>query len=229
MTQPRTRGGFTPVANELLDAVLQFGFSKRQLVVMLAIIRKTYGYNKAEDDMTVTQLAELAGLARQNASTALRELVDRIGAVDRRKGRYGYVLSIHAETQDWHRDDSARCASNPEAGRLDAKRRSSRGDAHNRQPQNTASKDRDIYPPQGLPDCVPCDAWADYVQHRRQIRKPLTEAAARRAANTLLRLHGEGQSVRQVIDKSIECGWTGLFGFKHQTGQAAGSVWGDAI
>jgi hypothetical protein len=52
-------------------------------------------------------------------------------------------------------------------------------------------------------------AWGAYVQHRREINKPLTSTAE---ARTLRRLAGVGeQEAIARIDLSIESGWQGLF------------------
>lgn len=38
--------GFTRVANELLDAVMASGLSETEMCIVLAVWRKTYGFNK---------------------------------------------------------------------------------------------------------------------------------------------------------------------------------------
>ncbi|MGI9335760.1 MAG: DUF1376 domain-containing protein [Gammaproteobacteria bacterium] len=60
-----------------------------------------------------------------------------------------------------------------------------------------------------LPEGVSVDAWREWVHHRRELRKPLTERAARMALNTLERL--EDELPEAVIARSIQAGWTGLF------------------
>ncbi|BDY94197.1 hypothetical protein MUTS15_28540 [Escherichia coli] len=38
--------GYTRIANELLEAVMLAGLTQHQLLVFLAVMRKTYGFNK---------------------------------------------------------------------------------------------------------------------------------------------------------------------------------------
>ena len=49
-----TEDGFMRVANEITDSLLMADLTVRQLKVMLAIMRKTYGFNKPMDRLTNT-------------------------------------------------------------------------------------------------------------------------------------------------------------------------------
>ncbi len=52
-------------------------------------------------------------------------------------------------------------------------------------------------------------AWTEWIAHRKDIKKPLTERSAKMQAKRLSEL-----SITEAvatIEKSIECGWTGLF------------------
>lgn len=62
MASPQTENGYTRIANELLEAVTRTELTGPQMRVMLAIVRKTYGFNKTCDDIPVSQLAGLTGL-----------------------------------------------------------------------------------------------------------------------------------------------------------------------
>lgn len=46
--------GYTRIANELLEAVMAADLTARQLKVVLAVIRKTYGFGKKFDRITNT-------------------------------------------------------------------------------------------------------------------------------------------------------------------------------
>ena len=72
--KPEVDDGHTKIANELLDAVIGHEFSKRQLKIILFIMRKTYGWNKSEDDISRSQIMEATGLLNPHITTALQEL-----------------------------------------------------------------------------------------------------------------------------------------------------------
>ena len=61
LASPQTEHGFTRLADELLDALIRYPFTKRQYKVVLAVIRKTYGFQKQVDDLTAPQLAAMTG------------------------------------------------------------------------------------------------------------------------------------------------------------------------
>ncbi|MEB8201640.1 replication protein [Escherichia coli] len=67
--------GYTRFANELLEAIASADLTARQLKVMLAYVRKTYGFNKKTDRIADEQIAQLTGLSRQNVNKAKKELI----------------------------------------------------------------------------------------------------------------------------------------------------------
>ena len=92
--------GYTRIANELLDALLAADLTKHQYKVALAIVRKTYGFNKPFDRITNSQIAELTNLPETRVSTAKNQLLDmRIIATEGRKIGPNKVLS------DWEKPE----------------------------------------------------------------------------------------------------------------------------
>ena len=55
-------------------------------------------------------------------------------------------------------------------------------------------------------------AWAEFQQHRKTIRKPVTELAARKLQNLLLQYDTNTQQA--MVDQSIASRWTGIFPLK---------------
>jgi len=60
-----------------------------------------------------------------------------------------------------------------------------------------------------VPDFINLDAWNEFEQHRKDIKKPLTDLARRKLFSKLKNL-SPGQQA-EVMDHSITCGYTGLF------------------
>lgn len=68
------------------------------------------------------------------------------------------------------------------------------------------------------PDWLDVEAWAEYRQHRVEIKKPLTPLAESKMMKKLYQIISEvNVSQQQVIDQSIEYGWVGLFPVKEMT------------
>ncbi len=70
-----TEDGFMRVANEITDSLLMADLTVRQLKVMLAIMRKTYGFNKPMDRLTNTQIAAMTGIHHTHVCAAKRQLI----------------------------------------------------------------------------------------------------------------------------------------------------------
>jgi len=69
--------GFTRIANEILDELCKIKLTSYQTRVLLYIFRKTYGYNKKEDWISVNQIAEATGIRQTHVSRAKKELLFR--------------------------------------------------------------------------------------------------------------------------------------------------------
>ncbi len=98
---PQLEDGFVRIANELYDAILAAPLSKRELLIVLAVIRKTYGFGKKYDDLTMTQLAELTGLTRAHCSETVRALGQK-NVILIRDGEHGKVLALSKNYRNWN-------------------------------------------------------------------------------------------------------------------------------
>jgi phage replication O-like protein O len=110
---PQLEDGQVRLANELYDVILAFGFSGRELKVLLAIIRKTYGFSKKVDDVAASQISEMCGVSRQHVTTALNALALR-NVIVKRPGRFGSILGIQKNHKRWIPDAQSPPALNPE-------------------------------------------------------------------------------------------------------------------
>lgn len=98
---PQLEDGHLKIANELFEAIMAFPFKQTTLRVLLAVLRKTYGYGKKEDDLSASQLGQLLGdMKRQHITTALNELA-AMQVITKRAGRYGSLVGINKDYSRW--------------------------------------------------------------------------------------------------------------------------------
>lgn len=97
---PQLENGYTRLANELMDALISAGLTARQWAVLMAVIRKTYGFNKKSDDIGLSQLAEMTGIAKAHVSVAIRDLVGR-RILSREAGKFGHHIGVNKRYQTW--------------------------------------------------------------------------------------------------------------------------------
>jgi phage replication O-like protein O len=106
MTSPQIENGYTRIANELLDAIVRYPFSRREYAVVMAIIRMTYGFNKKEDAISGWQLSEMTGIDRSHVSKTINELVKKNVVKKGDSGRISHgqtiaLLSINKHYKSW--------------------------------------------------------------------------------------------------------------------------------
>lgn len=74
MANPQTENGYTKIANELLEALCKVRIPGEARQVLDVIFRKTYGFNKKEDAIALSQLCLMTGLKKPNVCRAINVL-----------------------------------------------------------------------------------------------------------------------------------------------------------
>jgi len=75
MANPQRENGHTMIANELLEAICRFDFTGAEMRILFFIIRKTYGYHKKMDKISISQFQQQCLLPRQTTIDCLNRLV----------------------------------------------------------------------------------------------------------------------------------------------------------
>jgi hypothetical protein len=79
-----------------------------------------------------------------------------------------------------------------------------------------------------LPDWLPAESWERWVRHRAQLKKPITEEAARQQIADLGTFRGQGHKPDDVIRHCIGKSWQGLFPPKQAFGPRAAPAMSEA-
>lgn len=222
--------GFTRIANELLEAVMRAGLSQHQLLVFMAVMRKTYGFNKKSDWVSNEQLSELTGILPHKCSAAKSVLVKR-GILT----QTGRVIGINKTVSEWsslpvkgkEKKPYLKKVTLPESGK---KSLPESGNAYYPNQVNTKdkhtkdNKDNINNPPKSprsvsfdalavqLPDWLSAEIWSSWVAYRRDLKKPIkSQQTVTQAINLLDRCRLNGYTPDEIINQSIANGWQGLF------------------
>ncbi|HDR9274235.1 TPA: replication protein [Burkholderia vietnamiensis] len=91
---------YTRVAHGVLEALALADLGKRHYKVLLVLMRQTYGYDKAADEISLTQFHDKTGVLPPNVSSAIDELVD-MRVVIKVPGKHAACLSINKELAQW--------------------------------------------------------------------------------------------------------------------------------
>lgn len=221
-----TDNGFTRIANELLEAIASADLTARQLKLMMAYIRKTYGFNKKTDRIADEQILQLTGLSRQNVNKAKKELLSMNCLL-----MEGNQIGINKEVSAWQfskclqvsnlvSKSETECVSKLETLPVSKpethKRHSSKDNKDNINkppivPQADKPKSFDPLNAE-LPNWLPKEVWSSWVCYRKEIKKAIkSQQTVTQAVNLLERSLAKGYQPDEVINPSIANGWTGLF------------------
>ena len=74
MASPQTENGYTMIANELFDALINFRICGEHRQVLDFIIRKTYGFKKKTDAIPLSQFVKATGIQKAHVIRAINAL-----------------------------------------------------------------------------------------------------------------------------------------------------------
>lgn len=216
--------GYTRFANELLEAIASADLTARQLKVMLAYVRKTYGFNKKTDRIADEQIAQLTGLSRQNVNKAKKELIsmnclfmdgNKIG-VNREVSAWQFSKCLQVsnfvsklETKNVSKLETLNVS------KLETHKRHSLKTKENiNKPPISPKKVSQKFDPleTELPDWLSAETWLSWVTYRKEIGKSIkSKQSVTQAINVLSRSLEKGYAPEEIINQSIASGWQGIF------------------
>ncbi|UWH11788.1 replication protein [Escherichia coli] len=225
--------GYTRFANELLEAIASADLTARQLKVMLAYVRKTYGFNKKTDRIADEQISQLTGLSRQNINKAKKELIsmnclfmdgNQIG-VNREVSAWQFSKCLQVsnfvsklETKNVSKLETLNVS------KLETHKRHSLKTKENiNKPPISPKKVSQKFDPleTELPDWLSAETWLSWVTYRKEIGKSIkSKQSVTQAINVLSRSLEKGYTPEEIINQSIASGWQGIFEPKTPKGKS---------
>ena len=95
-----TEDGYTRTANAIQDQLCKLDLSGSQFQLLNAIIRSTYGFNKKQDRVTNTYLADLTDLSDKAVRDGLQVLIDR-HIIHCEKSGIMKLVSVNKVISEW--------------------------------------------------------------------------------------------------------------------------------
>lgn len=86
MASPQCEDGYTRIANEIMDALAKIRIPGEERQVLDSIMRKTYGWNKCEDLIALSQFVEMTGLNKPHIIRAIQGLLSKKVIIVTEKG-----------------------------------------------------------------------------------------------------------------------------------------------
>lgn len=134
IASPQLEDGFTPIANEIVEALMKINLSAYESRVLWFIFRKTYGFKKKTDWIALSQFSKAINLDRRLVHRALKKLSSKKMIViyrdDKFRIRYGFQknynrwrVSSKEMTRVIYRDDQVSSKEIPTKETIQKKRK----------------------------------------------------------------------------------------------------------
>ncbi|MAH51421.1 hypothetical protein CMI37_36735 [Candidatus Pacearchaeota archaeon] len=212
---PQKENGYTPIANELMDALVARRIPGEQMQCLLFVIRKTYGFNKKEDSIALSQFHEATGIQKPHIIRALKALIDNNIIVAKKGNRKGTTYRFNKLYTTWK--------SLPKKAKLPKKAISVAKKGNPSLPKKVPTKDnttKDNITKEkiGYPVWLDLVLWKEYKKYRTKIKRPLTIHAEKLSLTALDELIKKGYSQADIVNATILSGkWTSFYPPKNTT------------
>lgn len=222
--------GYLRIANELYDAILITDLTARQVKVVMAIMRKTYGFNKKFDRISDSQIAEVTGIHRTHVCNAKLSLIDRKILI-----KEGSKIGVNKVFSEWKTQENqngysvAKPATNnvakmatvdvadPVHTKDNIKTKDNKILKYITSPAEKPASTPVAKKPKPTPAELDFSSWpnkpsehvlADWLITRNKKKSPLTQTAVNRLSKQLHAAAEHGFSVDDCISECVVRGWT---------------------
>jgi phage replication O-like protein O len=96
MANPQKENGFTPISNEILDNLVKLRIPPSEKDLCMFVLRKTYGFHKKTDRISLTQFELATLLSRPTVVKSLKNLITRNILV-----KAGLLFSFNKNYDSW--------------------------------------------------------------------------------------------------------------------------------
>lgn len=102
MANPQIEDGYIKIATEIQDAFCHFRIPGEERQVLDTIIRKTYGWNKCEDAISLSQFVEATGMNKPHVIQAIKGLLlKKVISVTEKGNDIAKVYKFNKNYEEW--------------------------------------------------------------------------------------------------------------------------------
>lgn len=109
MVSPQKENGYTPIANEIMDALMKLRIPGEARQVLDCIIRQTYGWNKKQDAIALSQFVCMTGQSKVHVCISLLKLktmhliTEKGKAITEKGNEVGQIYEFNKNYESWIR------------------------------------------------------------------------------------------------------------------------------
>ncbi len=101
MAKPQLEKGFTRIANEILEALSRVNLSPYESRVFWFVVRRTYGFNKKTDRISLSQFEAGTGVKERHVVRAIKSLARKRMIVTHKDGPQSVRYGIQKDYETW--------------------------------------------------------------------------------------------------------------------------------
>jgi phage replication O-like protein O len=229
VASPQKENGYTAIANEILDAVALLKVNGTQFKAIIAVWRNTYGFHRKDHEMSLAYIAKAIGVDKMQARRAIDGLIKMNVLVENAKPTFksGRVISFNKDHETWLSTNE------PTVDQLhyttvdqlhyttvdqlhyttvdqsDYQQRKIKDNSKD----NISKKSKIDLKQYDLSQGV-VDVLAEFIEHRKQMKKPTTQLAITKIVNMFVNNKYNDDEMILALEKSIMNGYRGVFPLK---------------
>lgn len=103
MAKPQLENGYTPIANELLEAIYKTEFTATELKIILLVARCTYGFSRKEYTLSLSYIARGIGVSKRYVSSSVSKLIEDnvLRIVKEHTDTQSRIIKINKNYETW--------------------------------------------------------------------------------------------------------------------------------
>ena len=213
-----------------MDALCRIRIPGEEMQVLNVILRKTYGWNKTEDAISLSQFVEMTMIKKPNVVRAIQGLLSKkIISVIEKDNAPAKVYKINKDFDQWHPLSKKITLSKKIISVIEKDNPSL---SKKIPTKTTTTKDtitKAIAQEINFPDWLPQNTFKEYLAMRKTIKRPLSIQSYHRFFKSLKKLCNETRaSPEEILNQSIVNSWQGIFELKTGVNNGTGQKFGRA-
>jgi hypothetical protein len=153
---------------------------------------------RGEKLTSIKALSNEVGLSEQQTRTALKKLISTSDITSKTSNKYSVISIVKYDSyQDNNKQDNNQITINQQSNNNQI---TTNNNDNNKNNENKL-----------LPDWLPQKEWFEFLEHRIDIKQPMSELAKTKLINKLDKLRKESQCPKKLLDRSILNKWKDVF------------------
>ena len=230
MASPQKENGYTAIANELLEAICKARFNGTQYKILLCVMRYTYGFHRKAHGLSITFISNSIGVSRRYVSAEIQRLIDQnvLAVLSKHTDTSSRVLAVNKNYNEWltygtivqqvndcSTDELEQHTTGEELFTTTGEELFTQERKNKTKLKESISKKSKIDLQQYDLSQSVIDVFAEFVEHRKQMKKPATQLSVKKIINMFQQNKYNDDEMILSLEKSIMNGYQGVCPLKN--------------